>query len=101
MRYLRRRKNTLIIGCDAMKVQGRAFFGEMGTGVVQSGYDLFLTDLGDRVCIEIGTEEGTNLLRYAMNLKEATPVDVQKVKAIRKAAVQLNQYQDRVVRNPA
>ena len=86
--YLRRRKNTLIIGCDVMKVHEKAFFGEMGTGVVHSGYDLFLTDLGDRISIEIATEEGANLLRYATNLKEATPVDVQKVKAMRDAAAQ-------------
>jgi sulfite reductase subunit B len=86
--FLRRRKNTLIIGCDVMKVHEKAFFGEMGTGIVHSGYDLFLTDLGDRISIEIATEEGANLLRYATNLKEATPVDVQKVKAMREATAQ-------------
>lgn len=83
--YLHRRKNTLIIGSDPMRVQEKAFFGEMGTGAVNSGFDLFLTDLGDRVAIEIGTEEGGSLLSYAKNLSEATPVDVQKVKAMREA----------------
>ena len=59
-----------------------------GNRIVNSGYDLFLTDLGDRISIEIATEEGANLLSYATNLKEATPVDVQKVKAMREATAQ-------------
>jgi NAD(P)H-flavin reductase/NAD-dependent dihydropyrimidine dehydrogenase PreA subunit len=85
--YTQRRKNMLIIGCDVARPQEKAFFGEMGTGSVNYGYDLFLTDLGDRIAIEIGTEEGGNLLSYARNLKEATPVDVQRVKALREANV--------------
>jgi len=84
--YLKRRKSTLIIGSDVMNVSERAFFGSMGTGRVQSGYDLFITDLGDRIAIEIGTEEGARLLKYAENLEDATPVDVQKVTAFREAA---------------
>jgi sulfite reductase subunit B len=86
--YIRRRKNTIIIGCDVMNVHGKAFFGSMGTGAVASGFDLFLTDLGDRIVIQIGTEEGANLLRFAKNLKDATPVDAQKIKAMRDAMAQ-------------
>jgi len=114
--YLKRRKNTLIIGTDPLNVSEKAFFGIMGTGEVHSGYDLFITDLGDRVAITIGTEEGGNLLRYESKLRDAidvslcgsttcypllsydqllqyenklrdaSPVEVQKVKAIREAA---------------
>jgi NAD(P)H-flavin reductase/ferredoxin len=84
--YMKRRKNTLIIGSDILSVPERAFFGCMGTGTVPSGFDLFLTDLGGKVAIEIGTEEGARLLRFATNLREATPVDVQKVKALRSSA---------------
>ncbi|MFH0815674.1 MAG: 4Fe-4S dicluster domain-containing protein [Methanobacteriota archaeon] len=83
--YLRRKKNILIIGCDVMRVQDKAFFGSMGTGMVHSGYDLFLTDLGEKVAIEVGTEAGSDLLRFATNVREATPVEVQKVKAMREA----------------
>ena len=42
--FLRRRKNTLIIGCDVKNVHDRAFFGSMETGEVTSGFDLFITD---------------------------------------------------------
>ena len=84
--FMKRRKNTLIVGSDVLTVSSKAFFGCMGTGAVHSGYDLFLTDLGERVAVELGTEDGTRLLRYAANLQEATPVDVQKVKALRSAS---------------
>jgi len=84
--YMKRRKNTLVVGLDVLTVSSKAFFGCMGTGAVHSGFDLFLTDLGDRLAVELGTEEGARLLRYAANLREATPVDVQKVKALRSAA---------------
>ncbi len=84
--YLARRKNTLIIGSDVMNVSEKAFFGSMGTGAAQSGYDLFVTDLGDRIAIEIGTDAGANLLALANNLEDATSVDAHKVKASREAA---------------
>jgi sulfite reductase subunit B len=83
--FMKRRKNTLIVGSDVLAVSSKAFFGCMGTGAVHFGFDLFLTDLGDRLAVELGTEEGAGLLRYAVNLREATPVDVQKVKALRSA----------------
>lgn len=84
--YLRRRKNTIIIGSDVLNVSQTAFFGDMKTGEVKSGYDLFITDLGDRVAVEVGTEEGEHLLRHAANLKDSTPLDVQKRKARRASA---------------
>ncbi|MCK5396921.1 MAG: 4Fe-4S dicluster domain-containing protein [Thermoplasmata archaeon] len=84
--YLRRRKNTIIIGSDVMNVSEKAFFGCMDTGSVDTGYDLFITDLGDKVMVEIGTHEGEQLLRHAANLHDSSPEDVQKVQAIRNAA---------------
>jgi NAD(P)H-flavin reductase len=83
--YLRRKKNLLLIGCDVAKVHDKAFFGSMGTGMVHSGYDLFLTDLGEKVAVEVGTEAGSDLLRFAKDIREATPVEVQRVKAMREA----------------
>ena len=41
--YLKRRKNTIIIGSDVLKVSDRAFFGCMNTDKVENGYDLFLS----------------------------------------------------------
>lgn len=84
--YLERRKNTIIIGSDVLAVAEKAFFGAMGTGTVDSGYDLFITDLGDHVIIDIGTEQGEALLKHAKRVKDASPVDKQKVKSSRQAA---------------
>ncbi|RLF96603.1 Ni/Fe hydrogenase subunit beta, partial [Thermococci archaeon] len=71
--YLQRRKNTLIIGSNILNVAEKAFFGDMGTGFVESGYDLMLTDMGDKIAIDIGTEAGEKLLnKYVHSLQEAT-----------------------------
>jgi len=81
--YLQRRKNTLIIGSNVLNVAEKAFFGDMGAGFVDSGYDLMLTDMGDKIAIEIGTEAGEKLLNnYAHSVQEATPNDIQKVRTI-------------------
>ncbi len=84
--YLNRRRNTIIIGSDVLTVSEKAFFGSMGTGNIESGYDLFITDLGERVVIEIGTEKGSDLLKKAKRLQKASSVDEQKKQALRDAA---------------
>lgn len=86
--YLNRRKNTIIIGSDVLHVGEKAFFGNMGTGEIHSGYDLFITDLGNRVAIEIGSTKGSELLKKANRLHEASQIDGQKTKAIKEAANQ-------------
>ena len=86
--YLKRRKNTIIIGSDVLTVGEKSFFGSMGTGSVHSGYDLYITDLGNRVAIEIGTTKGSELLKKANRLHEASQIDGQKTKAVRDAANQ-------------
>jgi sulfite reductase subunit B len=84
--FFRRRKNTLIIGLDVNNVAEKAFFGDMGTGQVDAGFDLFITDLGDRVAIEIGSIEGERLLHHVQNLEDSMPSDVQRVQEIRDTA---------------
>jgi sulfite reductase subunit B len=80
--YIQRRKNTTIIGLNVVNVAEKAFFGDMGTGSVESGYDLMLTDLGDSVAIEIGTARGEKLLAdHASSLREASSAEKQKVTA--------------------
>ncbi len=81
--YLKRRKNTLIIGSDILAVSERGFFGDMGTAYVDEGYDLMLTDLGDRIFLDIGTDAGEELLAYANNLEDASDDDIRAVAAHR------------------
>lgn len=86
--YLDRRKNTIIIGSDVLNVHEKAFFGIMETGTVHSGYDLLITDLGNRVSIEIGSVAGAELLKKANRLHDASPIDGQKTNAVKNAANQ-------------
>ncbi len=84
--YLQRRKSTIIVGLTPVNVAEKAFFGDMGTGLVDSGYDLMVTDLSESVAIEIGTKEGERLLKRC-SVREATPEEVEKVKAAKEKAV--------------
>ncbi len=60
--YLARRRNTIIIGIDHMACEG-GFCRSMGTDTVDRGFDLFLTDIGDRYFVAVGSDAGYNLLR--------------------------------------
>jgi sulfite reductase subunit B len=81
--YVQRRKNTLIIGLNVVTVSEKAFFGDMGTGTVDSGYDLLLTVLDDSIAIEIGTDAGKNVLEsHAPSMRDATPEEVSAVTSL-------------------
>ena len=65
--YISRRKNTFIVGIDHAPCSG-AFCRSLGTDSVDRGFDLFLTDLGDRYFVAIGTERGfTTLNKVAVS----------------------------------
>ncbi|MEF8847507.1 MAG: 4Fe-4S dicluster domain-containing protein [Candidatus Thermoplasmatota archaeon] len=84
--YLERRKNTILVGSDVLNVSEKAFFGSMNTGSLNEGYALFLTDLGSKVAIEIGSKEGEKLIKKASRMREAEDFEKQKVKYVRKIA---------------
>lgn len=72
--YRARRENTLIIGVSC--VPGPACLcTAMGSGEVTEGYDLFLTDLGDRYFVTCQTVEGANILDKLVKTREVTPQD--------------------------
>ncbi|MFH0964772.1 MAG: 4Fe-4S dicluster domain-containing protein [Planctomycetota bacterium] len=72
--YLERRKNALIIGLDCQcPCDDVSFCHDMRSLYVTEGYDLFLTDLGDRFFVDLGTAEGKALLQ-----KHASTRDVSK-----------------------
>jgi sulfhydrogenase subunit beta (sulfur reductase) len=70
--YMERRERTLIVGLDCLSpCDSYSFCKSMGSLEVTGGYDLFMTDLGDRYVVETGTEAGQALVeKYA----EARPV---------------------------
>ncbi len=65
--YKARREKTLIIASDILNVSEDSFAGSMGTNVSGSGYDLLVTDLGDSVAVDVGSEKGGSLLSSYAN----------------------------------
>lgn len=60
--YAAKRKNMFIIGIDCSP-QPHCFCRSMGADTALHGFDLFLTDLGDRYFIEILSDTAYNLLK--------------------------------------
>ena len=81
--YRARRENTLIIASDILNVPERAFCASMGTHLIDEGFDLLVTDLGDRVVITEGTNEGRSLLEDHADAEEATAEDEEAVRRLR------------------
>lgn len=60
--YISRRKNTFIVGIDHDPCEG-GFCHAVGADVVTHGFDLYLTDLGDRYFIAITSDRGFHALK--------------------------------------
>ncbi|HEY3354181.1 MAG TPA: 4Fe-4S dicluster domain-containing protein [Polyangia bacterium] len=59
--YVSRRQNTLVIGVDHEPGE-RCFCRSVGADTVERGFDLFLSDLGDRYFVSVGSDKGYNLI---------------------------------------
>jgi formate hydrogenlyase subunit 6/NADH:ubiquinone oxidoreductase subunit I len=60
--YISRRRNTFVVGIDHDPGPG-CFCRSLGTDTVTHGFDLFLTDLGDRYFVAIDSDRGFLALR--------------------------------------
>jgi sulfhydrogenase subunit beta (sulfur reductase) len=69
--YVAKRKNMFIIGIDC-RPQPYCFCRSMGADTVQHGFDLFLTDIGDKYFIEILSAEAYEI---AKDLKTEVPTE--------------------------
>ncbi|HDO19839.1 MAG TPA: hypothetical protein ENG74_03840, partial [Thermoplasmatales archaeon] len=84
--YRKRRENTVIIGVDIVNVSEYSFASSLGTHVVTTGYDLMLTDIGERIVIDIATEKGRELIeKYLSNYREASQDEIEAVNKLREA----------------
>ncbi len=78
--YFEKRKASIIIGVNIQKMSKYNFSSYMGADTVDYGYDLMLTDLGNRYAINIGSQKGEELLeKYAKNVTNALARDIQMV----------------------
>jgi sulfhydrogenase subunit beta (sulfur reductase) len=71
--YISRRRNTFIIGIDHDPCEG-GFCRSLGTDTATHGFDLFLTDLGDRFFVAVGSDRGFGALQR-VGAREITDED--------------------------
>ena len=71
--YLSRRKNTFIVGIDHLPGKN-CFCASVGANTVTHGFDLFLTDLGDRYFVSIDSDHGFSILGN-VEIREVTEED--------------------------
>jgi sulfite reductase subunit B len=78
--YFEKRDSSIIIGVNIQKMSKWCFAPFMGAGTTEYGYDIMLTDLGNRYAVNIGSEKGDELMsKYAKNVTDALARDVQLV----------------------
>jgi sulfhydrogenase subunit beta (sulfur reductase) len=75
--WLMRREKSVIIGHSCVP-DDKCFCLSTGTHVVEEGYDLFFTDLGDSYLVWIGSSKGDDLYRMAPHLFEEN-VDIKDI----------------------
>lgn len=76
--YVSRRKNTFVVGMDHIPLEDE-FSQSMESDIVTHGFDLFLTDLGDRYFVAIDSDRGFSLLNEVA-VREVTDADTQAYK---------------------
>jgi formate hydrogenlyase subunit 6/NADH:ubiquinone oxidoreductase subunit I len=74
--YVSRRKNTFLIGLDHEPLED-CFCQSLNADVVEHGFDLFLTDIGDRYFVQINSSAAFNLLKN-VEVREITLEDQQR-----------------------
>lgn len=88
--YLMRRRATTIIALEPMKASKWSFWSYMDATSVSKGFDLLLTNIGERYVIEVGTKHGANLLtKHAKGMKIATTSELNARKKMRKKIAKL------------
>lgn len=76
-RYVARRRKIFILALNCLEPGGLCFCDSMGTGPrAGEGYDLCLTEMGDRLLLEVGTEKGGAVLESVPSTA-ATDEDLQ------------------------
>ncbi len=73
--YMSRRKNTFVVGIDHEACEG-GFCRSLGTDTVTHGFDLYLTDLGDRYFVAIGSDRGYRTL-HRVSVRDVSEEDSQ------------------------
>lgn len=97
--YLSRRKNTFTIGLDCKEPCEGGFCKSVAANTVTHGFDLFLTDLGDRYFVKIGSDRAYNALKE-INIRDISEEDRKKYLEVRNHFDKMEQIQVRVENLP-
>jgi formate hydrogenlyase subunit 6/NADH:ubiquinone oxidoreductase subunit I len=81
--YMTRRNSATVIACDVVTPSENIFASSMGTAIVNKGYDIILTDIGDCYVAEAATEKGQSLLAKASQAVDAGDEDLKKRQEVR------------------
>lgn len=74
--YTKKRQKATIIGLNCLSpCDDECFCADMGTNECDGGFDLMLTDLGDKYFVDIGTERGQDLMYDCPQAAAATGED--------------------------
>jgi len=104
--YLERRKNSVIIALNCIETRDNCFCLSTSTGPsAEEGFDLLLTDLGNRYLLEVGSPKGEEIMaRY--DLKDADLYDIEekenrieKVKASFKKKITVDGLAEHALKN--
>ncbi|MBW1879425.1 MAG: 4Fe-4S dicluster domain-containing protein [Deltaproteobacteria bacterium] len=79
--YLSRRQNTFVIGMDHDPCEN-GFCASVGADIVSHGFDLFLTDLGDRYFVAIDSDWGFRVVS-SVAIREVTEDDREEYMRVR------------------
>jgi formate hydrogenlyase subunit 6/NADH:ubiquinone oxidoreductase subunit I len=78
--YKARRGSTLVVGVSCMP-SDTCFCNAWGTDEVQWGFDIFLSDLGDRYFVSVQSVRGAELLDRHVETREITAEDTREFQA--------------------
>jgi sulfhydrogenase subunit beta (sulfur reductase) len=92
--YTTRRRNTTIIGVD-FNPDDKHFARSMNADVVDNGFDLFLSDIGDHYLVFVGTSRGDDITLLSGSLLE-TPTDSDYDEYKRRSSLRRGAYRTRV-----
>jgi len=78
--YIERRKNTILIALNCNKAGEYCFCGSLGTDSLREGFDFLLTDIGKQFFVEVGSENGEEIVEKNYDLFKWTKKKVDKPK---------------------
>ncbi len=85
--YLARRQAATVVALEPTRASKHSFWSSMDAATVKEGFDLLLTDIGDKFVVEVGTEKGASLL--AKHAPDATDSSKEDLEAREKARQKL------------